>query len=305
MRRVILALLTVTLAGCAASGSPAPTSSATGASTPSPAPSATAPPSDRPTVVAPTPRPTLTADATLFTAAPVVAIADASTDFDDPAELDRWRVSQGEAMDGGTTTFDVADGVLRIVAAQSKWIRRDHGASAGRTMDGDFVATVRVRATGAAGGLPAVPWSLAGLMLRAPTTDPAVENWVHWSAGALGDWTLERKETRNGGSELALVRVPAGWVELRVVRQGAGIALLHRSEGGAWTFDHAYYRPDLPAALELLLTAQTGGESDRGDLVATFDWLHVEAARLSSEMAADLEGGRGVDGAALVAELGD
>jgi hypothetical protein len=234
-----------------------------------------------------------------------VAIAHASTEFDNHGELDGWRVSQGEAMDGGTTTFEVADGVLRIDAAQSEWIRREHGASAGRMIEGSFVATIRVRSTGSAGGLPAVPWSLAGIMLRAPTSVPAVENWIHWSAGALGDWTLERKETRNGGSELVLVRVPEGWVELRVVRQGAGIALLHRSEGGAWTFAHAYYRPDLPAALEVLLTTQTGGESDRGDLVATFDWLHVETSPLSGETAAALEDGRGVDGAALVSELGD
>jgi hypothetical protein len=296
------AVVAMVVAACSAGGgSHAPASEKPTAASPTLGRS----PEAAPTIVPSTPRPSLAPDVTLFAPAPAVAIADASTEFDDPAELDGWRVSQGEAMDGGSTTFTIEDGVLRVVAAQSEWIDREHGPSAGRTIEGNVLVTIRVRAAGAAGGLPLVPWSLAGMMLRAPTTDPAVENWVHWTAGALGDWTLERKETRGGRSELKLIRVPAGWVELRILRHGSSVVLLHRSDGAEWTVDHAYYRPDLPPAVELLLTAQTGGESDRGDLVATFDWLHVAASPVSAAIGEALAGGHAVEPEALLAELGD
>lgn len=296
-RAATLALLALAVAGCGGSASsPTPTGPLVSA----PPPSASAAPTPS---AAPSPTPSV--DVTLFQPAPAVEIADASTEFDDPSELEGWRVSQGEPMDGGMTSFAVDGGVLRIEAAQSEWIDRVHGASVGRTISGNVVVTVRVLATGADGGLPAVPWSLAGVLLRAPTTDPAVENWVHWSAGALGDWRIERKSTRGGRSELELISVPAGWVELRILRHGRTIVLLHRPDGGAWTLDHQYDRPDLPDSLELLLTAQTGGESDRGDLVASFDWLHVASSSVPPELAALLEAGRRPDTQALLAALGD
>jgi len=71
-----------------------------------------------------------------------MSVAEASIEFDDPAELGGWRVSQGEPMDSGSTTFSISDGLLKVAAAQTEWIDRKHGASVGRTIHGNLVVTI-------------------------------------------------------------------------------------------------------------------------------------------------------------------
>lgn len=293
---VLAAVALVTVVGCG-----------TTREVPTPSPIATAA-SARPTMEA-TPTPTATPgygnlDASLFRPPPAVGVEEASTEFDGPSALDGWRISPGESMDGNTPGFHVEDGNLVIDAVQSEWIDRKHGESVGRLLEGDVVLTARVRANGTGSAVPAVPWSLVGIMLRVPTTVPSREDWIHWSAGYVTGPTLEHKETRTGHSVLSLIPVPQGWVELRVVRHGPDILLLHRPDGGRWTYDHRYRRPDFPRALEVLLTAQTGGESDRGDLIARFDWFHAARSPLSAATIAQL--GQGiVDKERIIRELGD
>lgn len=132
--------------------------------------------------------------------------------------------------------------------------------------------------------MPTDDWSLTGLMVRAPTTDQYVENWVHLSAGYVGRPVVERKNTLAAHSELVVKDVGAGWVELRIVRSGAALVLLHRNPGRPWVLDFTYLRPDLPATVELLLTTQSGAESEHPDLVSTIDWPRVTPSRIRATL---------------------
>jgi hypothetical protein len=210
--------------------------------------------------------------------APLRAPAQAGDEFGGP--VSGWRMSAGEVLDGPAPRASVAGGMLTVVSAHASWIRASHGFGLARRTTGDFSATLRVRPSGVQSPEPTVDWSLTGLMVRAPTTDPAAENWVHLSAGYVGRPVVERKDTVNTHSELVVTDAAAGWIELRLVRVGAAVVLLHRSPAGRWVFDFTYLRPDLPATVELLLTAQSGAESDHADLVSTMDWLRVRPIRL-------------------------
>jgi hypothetical protein len=239
----------------------------------------------------PTPAPRPTPDPAVGQPAPAVPIARAGSEFAAPGDLDGWRLTQGEPMDGGASAAEVAEGVLRVTAAQSSWIRTQHGFGLARVVEGDIAATARIRALGRDADEPSVDWSLAGLMLRAPTIPGGRENWVHVSVGRVSDSVVERKTTQGSESRLSLIPVPAGWTELRLVRAGDAVLVLHRASGEEWVLDFTYQRPDLPAALEVLLTAQTGGESDRGDLVAEYDWLRLAESPLDAATVAALEAG--------------
>jgi hypothetical protein len=83
------------------------------------------------------------------------------------------------------------------------------------------------------------------------------------------------------------------------------VAACSAGQGSSAPASPEYYRPDLPPAVELLLTTQTGGESDVGDLVATFDWLHATASPVSPAVGEALAGGHAVDPEVLLSELGD
>jgi len=207
-------------------------------------------------------------------------------------------------MDGGEAVAEVADGILQVTAAQSGWIDTRHAFGLARSIAGDVMVTARIRALGRDADFPDVDWSLAGLMLRSPTLPGGRENWVHVSVGRVGRPVVERKSTTGSRSRLSLVDVPRGWTELRLVRAGEAVLVLHRGEGEDWTLDFTYQRPDLPDTLEVLLTAQTGGEGDHGDLVAEYDWLRVVESPLDPETVEDVEGGTASEERVLE-QLGD
>ena len=229
--------------------------------------------------------------------------AAAGDEFTDASALTGWRLGQGEAISGAAPRASVAGGMLTIVSAHSSWFGTAHGFGLARRTAGDFTATVRVRPAGVRSADPTVDWSLTGIMVRAPTTDPYAENWVHLSAGHVGRPVVERKNTVATHSVLAVKDVAAGWVELRIVRSGAALVLLHRNPGRPWVFDYTYLRPDLPAEVEVLLTTQSGAESDHADLVSTVDWLRVRPDTLPASARAALVEGDRVPSAALLAAL--
>jgi hypothetical protein len=288
-RAATVGIVAVALAGC--SGGTAP------ATAPATAPSPAATSAVSPAAAA--------ADPDGLRPAPLRPPAGVGDEFADASALAGWRLGQGEPIDGPAPRASVAGGMLTIVSAHSSWLGTAHGFGLARRTTGDFIATLRVRPTGLRSPVPTVDWSLTGLMVRAPTTDQYEENWVHLSAGYVGRPVIERKNTLATHSELVVKDVGAGWVELRIVRSGAALVLLHRNPGRPWVFDHTYLRPDLPPVVELLLTAQSGAESDHADLVSTVDWLRVRPGPLpASSRTALVEGDRPPPAAVLATLTG-
>jgi regulation of enolase protein 1 (concanavalin A-like superfamily) len=238
------------------------------------------------------------------------AIDNLSDEFDGAASLGRWR-SHGAAegwpemirtlgIDGG--------GVLRLEPTVSGWYADFRAPFLFQEVDGDFVATTRVRARGTGGDLPSVTWSLAGLMVREPrattaeTWEPRAENWLFATTGIAaraGQPVLETKTTVNGRSALNLHPVPAGWLELRIVRVRADFLVFYRPDGAAqWTLQERFYRPDLPRTLQVGVNAYSGWAlvpelwndavafnrtviTDRAtDLAAEFDYVRFDRPRV-------------------------
>ena len=132
-------------------------------------------------------------------------------------------------------------------------------------VDGDFIATTRIRVTGTEAELPQTLFSLAGLFVRAPrevsaaSWAPGRENWLFFSIGTsapAGEPQFEIKTTTNSLSTLKIHPSPTGWVELRIARHAELFTLLHRAEGeAAWTIADQMIRPDLPQVLNVGITA--------------------------------------------------
>ena len=275
MRSAATAIAMVALAGCGSSSGDPPT----GASS-----------TDRP-VAAPGVGPTRAPlDAALVEPAPTVPADGVRETFDTPSALTGWRVSHGEAMSGPPSEVSVVDGALQIVSAHSQWLDNQHGTGVAVTVDGDVRVVATVNVAGTATPDPTVDWSLAGIMLREPG-DPAYENWVHWSAGHVQSAVLERKNTRHGGSQLQLIGVEPGPVALQLIRAGDDVFLLHRQGSGSWTVDYRFPRPDLPTTAEVLLTAQSGAETDHGDMVARFDDVSITPGPVPESLHAQLLAG--------------
>jgi hypothetical protein len=207
-----------------------------------------------------------------------VDIARASDEFNDPATLSDWTVIQGTLPDGNPGDVDIAQtsaGMLTMVPSRSWWVNGTRGFFVYKQVAGDFVVTARIRASGRSTPVPTVDWSLAGLLLRAPVGPNEGENWIGYTVGFVGAPKVERKTTKFNRSDLRLIPVQAGWIELRAARIGALIMVLRRQEGQEWILDAVYERSDLPDTLQVGIDAQSGYNSDRADLVAETDWVHI------------------------------
>jgi hypothetical protein len=229
-----------------------------------------------------------------------------SDEFDGAQSLGRW-TSHG-AAEGWTEMIRAVGidggGVLRLEPTVSGWYADFRGPFLYQEVTGDFVATTLVRARGTSGDLPSATWSLAGLMVREPraTTadnwEPRAENWLFATTGIAaqpGQPVLETKTTVNGRSALNLHPVPAGWLELRIVRVRMDFLVFYRPDGAAeWTLQERFYRPDLPRTLQVGVNAYSGWDlvpelwndpatfnhtvlTDRAtDLAAEFDYVRFD-----------------------------
>jgi hypothetical protein len=233
-----------------------------------------------------------------------------SDEFDGAQALERW-TSHGadEGWQEMIRALNVdAGGVLRIEPTVSGWYADFRGPFLYQQVTGDFVATTRVRARGTGGALPSTTWSLAGLMVREPRTttaatwEPRAENWLFATTGIAaqpGQPVIETKTTVNGRSALNLHPVPAGWMELRIVRVRADFLVFARAEGAAeWTLQERFYRPDLPRTVQVGVNAYSGWDrvpelwndpaafnrtviTDRPtDLAAEFDYVRFDRPRV-------------------------
>jgi hypothetical protein len=243
-------------------------------------------------------------------AGPPTPITTLSDEFDGAASLGRW-TSHGAAEGWPEMIRAVGvgqGGVLRIEPTVSGWYADFRGPFLFQEITGDFVATTRVRARGTNGDLPSATWSLAGLMVREPRTttaeswEPRAENWLFATTGIAaqrGQPVIETKTTVNGRSALNLHPVPAGWMELRIVRVRADFLIFSRPEGAAeWTLQERFYRPDLPRTLQVGVNAYSGWDlvpelwndpaafnrtviTDRPtDLAAEFDYVRFDRPQL-------------------------
>lgn len=250
-------------------------------------------------------------------AASLPPITSLSDEFDSPTSLGRWTShAAAEGWPEMIRTMDAdgtAPGALYLEPAVSGWFADFRGAFLYQEITGDFVATTRVRARGTGGGaLPSVTWSLAGLMVREPrgttaaTWEPRAENWLFATtgiAGQAGHPVIETKTTVNGRSALNLHPVPAGWMELRIVRVRADFLVLHRPEGAAdWTLQERFFRPDLPRTVQVGVNAYSGWDlvpelwsdaaafnrtviTDRPtDLAAEFDYVRFDRPRVPERL---------------------
>ncbi|WP_019586722.1 hypothetical protein [Deinococcus apachensis] len=196
-------------------------------------------------------------------------LAPLSDEFSDAGTLRSWqRADEVEGWPGKWRALDVNaafPGELHIEPQTSEWYGDWQAPYLFKTVSGDFVVTARVRVTGRGGAVPQRAFSLLGLMARAPRMDTAAtwtagrENWVFLTVGTGngGVPQFEAKTTVNSASTLELTPARTGWVELRLARVGASFVLLHRLDGGRWTLHKAYFRPDLPATLQVGLNAYT------------------------------------------------
>lgn len=230
----------------------------------------------------------LAAFATRANATDLPALSD---EFDSPSSLSNWQVMQGDVIDGEPARYGVENGELMVHAAHSKWIDDQHAFYLWKEVKGDFVATMRLSASGEHGAIPTADWSLAGLLVRAPSASS--ENWINFTAGrARGKSVFERKSTRSTHSILVLNPAPTGWLELRQVRIGNRFYLLRRADGGKWIVHWTYIRRDLPATLQVGFDAQSGSGDDHADLLVHVDYMHYAATNLPARLRARVLRGR-------------
>jgi len=196
-----------------------------------------------------------------------------STRFDSPAALAAWRQ---HAVPGFSPKWEapaIEGGLLVLRPRSSGWFEDMQAGHLYREVEGNFVATTRMRVEGTRSAIPQTLFSLAGIFIRAPregltaaTWQPRRENWLFFSLGSAFPAGTPQFEVKTTYSSLSTLRIfdasaayPQGrpaWVELRVARQGELFSLLHRMQGEReFTLLDQFIRPDLPATLNVGLTA--------------------------------------------------
>ena len=226
-----------------------------------------------------------------------------SDDFTRQENLSRWRhVYREEGTRANQLErLGVRDGWLHMVPYASTWYRDYRGVLLFKPVSGDFVVTTRVRVRGRNGAIPQSPFSLAGIMVRAPRQggwQPGRENYVFLSLGAAdrpGSFQLEVKTTVNSDSQLQITPATSGEALLQVARVGPDIVMLLRQSAG-WIVHRRYRRPDFPHTLQVGLTCYTDWPSaskvgvgqhnttvvrgENPDLVAAFDFVRFRRPNL-------------------------
>lgn len=192
-------------------------------------------------------------------------------DFDSSASLANWkRFDQSEGWPDMAKRIAVDDGKLVIEPWTCGWYADFHAPFVYREVTGDFEMTARVRVRGKSSELPAEPWSLAGLMVRAPrretmkTWTPNGENWLFVTTGIAfktGEPVFETKSTVNSESKLRLAPARAGWMELRITRKGATFTLASKFDNEEWQTRETFTRNDLPQTVQAGVNAYSGWNS--------------------------------------------
>lgn len=273
-----------------------------------------------------------------------------SDEFDDAGTLSQWqRVYQTEGW--GFDQLEQWDinttrpGQMFLMPHTCTWYQEWRGDQAYKPVTGDYVVTTDVTVTRrGGGGPPNSNFSLAGILVRAPR--PAVtnsaawtpngENYIFLSLGAAntpGSFQFEVKTTSNSVSHLEISSANVGRARVQIARIGSYFIALRQLEGGVWEVHRRYTRADLPATLNVGLTAYTdwstcsqvgyefhnhnlltndlalpggGTLSANPDLEAAFDYLRFRRPQVPAELAGlDLSNPNEVSDADLLAFLGE
>lgn len=207
-------------------------------------------------------------------AAPAAAddLRSLSTRFDRPESLSAWQEHRVAGFSPKWQPPTVEDGRLVLKPHSSGWFEDMQAGHLYREVEGNFIVSARIRVDGTTAATPQRSFSLAGLFVRAPRPqltaaawEPGKENWLFFSTGTAfpaGERQFEIKSTYNSLSTLKISPAPAGWVTLRIARQGELFTLMHRADGApTWTVLDQFIRPDLPARLNVGLTAYADWDS--------------------------------------------
>ena len=285
--------------------------------------------------------PLLAALLALSTASPLRAQSDdltpLSDEFTSAATLGNFtRLYQVEGWGvNRLTTFDInttRPGALVMVPRASSWFQDYQAELAFKSVTGDFVVTTDVGVTNLAGtGAPGANYSFAGLLVRGPrpaVTSPGTwtaggENWVVQGVGAGATPGIYNYEQKNTVNSVTTPTFPAGSgrAVLQLARLGNAVLVLRQPAGGAWSVVARYPRADLPATLQVGLSAmgnftaagaltplvhnQTVIAAASADLVATFDYFRLQRPVVPANLAGlDFTNPGQVSDAQLLAFLG-
>lgn len=194
-----------------------------------------------------------------------------STRFDRPESLQGWQQFQVMGWEPKWETPKVESGRLVLRPKSSGWFEDNTAGHLYREVTGDFIVTTRIKVEGTRTAVPQRSFSLAGLFIRAPRTfnqanwKPKQENWLFFSVGTAfpaGRSQFEIKSTYNSLSTLKIFDAKTGWMRLRIARSGELFTLLYQEEGSSnWKVLDQFIRPDLPATLNVGLTAYADYDS--------------------------------------------
>lgn len=194
-----------------------------------------------------------------------------STRFDRPESLQGWQEFQVQGWVPKWEPPKVESGRLVLRPKSSGWFEDNTAGHLYREVAGDFIVTTRIKVEGTRTPVPQRSFSLAGLFIREPRTftqtnwKPKQENWLFFSAGTAfpaGRSQFEIKSTYNSLSTLKISDAKTGWMRLRIARSGELFTLLYQEDGSrGWKVLDQFIRPDLPATLNVGLTAYADYDS--------------------------------------------
>ncbi|MBI3273290.1 MAG: protein kinase [Planctomycetes bacterium] len=219
------------------------------------------------------------AAATPRAAAPEQDLAALDDDFSDPSNRDAWRqLDQDEGWGiNRLARFEFCPrfqpGWMILQPAPNLWAEDYRGVLLYKTVTGDFVVTVDLNVSEASGSkFPGVAFSSAGLLLRAPravtprTWKAGGENHVLLSLGVAerpGVGAVWVAGTTDSRTTTASFPALSPWGQLQAARIGPAVLLLGKPRGGTWIVLQRYRRADLPATLQVGLTACTDAATCR------------------------------------------
>jgi serine/threonine protein kinase len=238
-----------------------------------------------------------------------------SDEFDQPGPIGEWiRLYSAEGL--SLDRFEQADrsktepGWLTLIPRSNAWYQEYRGEFLFKMIEGDFMATTRVRASSRReDGAPRITYSLAGLLVRAPRAvtpqwQPGGENYLFHTFGVSsqpGVWEFQTMNTMASTSSIATSEGPDGEAILRVLRIGPHfvLAAAKRDDAG-WRILWRHHRPDLPQRLQVGLMCSTdwvmcqtagrerydSGEEFNGrpDLIAQYDYVRFDRPELPAEL---------------------
>jgi hypothetical protein len=224
---------------------------------------------------------------------------DSATAF---ANFQRLYVTEGWPADQlANVSVESAEGRLVMSPHPSSWYQDYKAALAFKALTGNFVATVDVQVHNAAGnGVTSNTYSFGGLLVRAPrpgVTAPnnwqaGQEDWIVQAVGTAGTPGSADYEFKSTDDSVTQPNFPPGSdrAVVQIARIGNVFVLLSQPNGGAWSVVARYSRPDMPATLQVGLTAYANFSvassvtplqhnqtilSGTSDFVARFDYYRV------------------------------